>query len=1431
MSHKSILTDSLRDLWITSGIFSSHYLLERLPQAGPKIWPSDKEVLSIYKKIQGLYTKINKQKWNEADTERRFIDKVFTEIGFGYLNQNRIPETERRLVPDYFLYPSQEEADKAIEMSSHNKYRLAISIAESKRWDHNLDQPSSGKGKAPKGRYPHQQIRDYLNESEHIKWGILTNGKEWRLYSKDGRSSKFFEIDLEACLEDLQKFKYFHVLFSPDAFIKDRSGKCLLDNIFDESLRFQEDIEKNLREKVFKCVEWLGHGFLAVEENNLSERDLDLIYHHSLILLYRILFVLNAEARDLLPANPQTKYYKHYGIQRLKDRVSLEKGEFINAKTALYDDLSSLFHLINGSNEKLNKDMNIPRYNGGLFDPERYKFLEEKKVGDDILSEVIYELSYRTENEDLHSIDYKGLGERHLGTVYEGLLEHKFSFDKDKIILKNDKGERKATGAYYTPDYIVKYIVENTLGSIIKEIDGRVKKEYKVIKNDSFATEVLKLNICDPAMGSGHFLVEAVQYLADEIAYHPTTQLKTSKEEADDEVNYWKRKVVESCIYGVDIKELAVELAKLSLWLKTVDKSQPLNFLDHHLRCGNSLIGARINDLNYLPSSKGKQKKSGKQEEQLVLFDKSRFSEDITSVIKGFHAIEEMPSEKLSDIKEKEKTFHKLTAELVRYREIANLWTSLFFGNSLEEKEQVFEELLKDQFRYQMDMFGSETEIAVKKIAKAGLSNQIYSFIVSSLQSSEGATQLPKLSSLLQKSKSISKDKNFFHWELEFPEVFFNEDGSPKENPGFDCVVGNPPYDVLSDLEQGRDTQYEKDFFSHQIVYRPAIGSKLNFYRLFSAISLDLLKSKGMHGFIVPMAVLADKQARPLREFILKKNCLQKVEALPQKDDPTNRVFPEAKLSTCIYILCKQKPSLFKIRIHPGKDILEYSTHLAIMPSQIEEFDKENLSIPSYPTMTVDDFNLALKLNSVSGGTALKQFAQSQQGEVNLTSHSEYMTDEKKGQIILRGAHINRYEFQEEPKQGIPMYLDVKRFLDSHGKDTKAYDHKYTRIGYQRGSAIDNWRRIIATTIEKNNFCSDTINYIVNPREYNLFAILALLNSSLWEWRFRLTSTNNHVNSYEIDSMTMPPISFTTPEKERRERVSEAIRLYQKEIEDIAINADKWQNKEKVEKNEEGRDKKSSAESCKVAERSHRYKFPEKGISGEDSGLGGKVYGVREGAGKYEPSEGTPGEGKDSTRPLDSTRYFETAQGIKTYSEVSEILAVSVAKTIETIIVGAPEDISMTSEWICKLHGEIAGSLFPGWAGRFRDVNVVVGTHTPPPYFEVPIHVRQYCDDLTASLSFAVQKQKIETFAETLAFADWRFQWIHPFKDFNGRIGRILLSALLFKLNLPPAETASVETEQKEKYLKALRDADTGDMSLLTMIWIERLSKAFYEKR
>jgi hypothetical protein len=202
------------------------------------------------------------------------------------------------------------------------------------------------------------------------------------------------------------------------------------------------------------------------------------------------------------------------------------------------------------------------------------------------------------------------------------------------------------------------------------------------------------------------------------------------------------------------------------------------------------------------------------------------------------------------------------------------------------------------------------------------------------------------------------------------------------------------------------------------------------------------------------------------------------------------------------------------------------------------------LSIPCYPGATAADFKLALKLSRVARGSKLGDFASSQQGEVNLTTHREFLSDEIVGPVTLRGANVGRYFINNEPKQGEPKYLRREAFLSAHGKDTKAYDHRFERIGYQRGAAIDNWRRIIATIIAPQNFCSDTVNYIVRPNQLDLYAILALLSSSLWEWRFRLTSTNNHVNAYEIDGMPMPHFACTTPTAKRAALTAKAEKLY-----------------------------------------------------------------------------------------------------------------------------------------------------------------------------------------------------------------------------------------------------------------------------------------------
>ena len=265
-------------------------------------------------------------------------------------------------------------------------------------------------------------------------------------------------------------------------------------------------------------------------------------------------------------------------------------------------------------------------------------------------------------------------------------------------------------------------------------------------------------------MGSGHFLVEATTALADHIVAHPTTHRLHEKSKDEEELAYWRRRVVEACIYGVDLNPLAVELAKLSLWLTCIASDQPLNFLDHHLRCGNSLIGARLDQLGSLPEKKGKR---GATAKQIALNFGPDFKCAVTETIERINQIEQETSSDLSKVKDKERRWaDDILPRLSTYKQVADLWTDTFFGNELDEETYV-----------------SRTK-GILSVAPAG------GQLSGGKKGNGGHRPTAKRPSL--------HPRRFFHWELEFPDVFFQDDGSPKANPGFDAVIGNPPWEKIS---------------------------------------------------------------------------------------------------------------------------------------------------------------------------------------------------------------------------------------------------------------------------------------------------------------------------------------------------------------------------------------------------------------------------------------------------------------------------------------------------------------------------------------------------------------------------------------------------------------------------------------------------------
>ena len=352
--------------------------------------------------------------------------------------------------------------------------------------------------------------------------------------------------------------------------------------------------------------------------------------------------------------------------------------------TTMWHQLEDLFRLIDQGEDSLG----IPSYNGGLFDHDEHEFLTENQVSNRYLAEVIYRIS-TTQNEEGRYVlaDYADLGTRHLGSVYEGLLEHPFrvapeqyaavteygsqiwkpatevtvanaveTVPENGLYVVNDEEERKSAGAYYTPDYVVTYIVEETISPLVENVrQDLIDQGFEPGTQEyigPFFKRITDLKILDPAMGSAHFLTKATGYLAEQVM-EEVRDAETEFSVAFDE-QHVRREIAKECIYGVDVNGMAVELGKLSMWLETLAADQPLAFLDHHFKQGNSLVGSDIEEV----LSFNKEKVTG----QLTLTDvfARMRREALEHVMKLLQDLLAIPNENLEDIKQMEQVCEEI---------------------------------------------------------------------------------------------------------------------------------------------------------------------------------------------------------------------------------------------------------------------------------------------------------------------------------------------------------------------------------------------------------------------------------------------------------------------------------------------------------------------------------------------------------------------------------------------------------------------------------------------------------------------------------------------------------------------------------------------------------------------------------------------------
>lgn len=894
------VADWSEELFNNRALFSDYYLLERLRERSE--WKDDPK--PPYLCLRDLYRDANSRFAGKEEKILRhdLVEPAFAALGLNSREGKRAGSSEPE--PDYQLYST-----------TLKDSPLALCLVYP--WGRSLDGKDYERDTVTADENPGAAVVSLLERGE-APWAVVTNGKVWRLYSQrtHSKATNYYEIDLEEVLaatgsqgDPADAFRYFWLLFRAPAFEPVeilREGKTFSQSFLDQLLSESEDYAKQLGERlkgrVFEQVfPHLASGFLAYarDQNGLvadiSDEILQRVFQGTLTLLYRLLFLLYAESRDLLPVKEVRGYWES-SLKKLKDEIAKAGGTIEDDvpdhlkkayradQYSLYDRLAKLFSVIDRGDASLN----VPVYNGGLFlsqpeagddtpEAEAARFLNSTKVADRFLARAI-DLLARDEDSkrhDLVPIDYKSLGVRHLGSIYEGLLEfkvriateklaavkqkgrevykpfselndrdreraerHKRIVKKGEVYLENDKRERKASGSYYTPDFIVKYIVEHAVGPVLREkfekmrprlreaqkwnrdmtALARSKKEAESkydhgpaveLKWVSLVDELFDIKVLDPAMGSGHFLVEAVDFITDKtldflnsfpwnpVRAHLIDMRETILRQMEDQsinidekrltdVNLLKRQVLKRCIYGVDLNPMAVELAKVSLWLNCFTLGAPLSFLDHHLRCGNSLIGVSVKEVREAIEGKGITVDASDTRSQFSLFG-SRFAGLLLATDLMRH-VGEMSDVTSAQVRQSRDEYGKASSALQPFKRILDIYLSQWFGRGVTQNRKG-----RDKQAPSVQFLKSEeAEDIVNAHGAEELNRRVHGLSASDREIAENALR-------------IATEGCFFHWELEFPEVFYGPRKGSRteieriEDGGFDAVIGNPPYGITLD--------------------------------------------------------------------------------------------------------------------------------------------------------------------------------------------------------------------------------------------------------------------------------------------------------------------------------------------------------------------------------------------------------------------------------------------------------------------------------------------------------------------------------------------------------------------------------------------------------------------------------------------------------
>jgi hypothetical protein len=672
-----------------------------------------------------------------------------------------------------------------------------------------------------------QEWRDTIRAGRvgDAQWGVIFSGRKIRLVDALRTwSRRALEFELATVLRDEHSATALSLVLRAAGMMNGDTLRSLTAR----SEAYGLDVCAALSAGV---VDALTGIFTELEKSPAGRRiDSRATFEQSVTIVYRLLFLLFAESRALVPTWHYV-YREAYTIDALCRRALLQP-----TRKGLWRALQAIGRLAHQGCRA--GDLVLTPFNGRLFSPAHTPLAERASVADAAIAQALISLATTPGRTGRERIAYGDLGVEQLGAVYEDVLEYQPASRREAPRLTRTSLDRKTTASFYTPRSITDFLVRRALHPLVA---GRS------------AEQILNLRILDPAMGSGAFLVAACRFLGAAAERALVDEGALTPEPSSDQQIAVRRLVAQRCLFGVDVNPMAVQLARLSLWLATLAADRPLTFLDHHLVCGDSLIGASFLDLARPPFTSGRPAAKARA---LPLFDLDPTRPMAELVLPTRKRLAVEPDDTPAVVYAKEHALAQLSAEgapLSRWRDAAHLWCAAWFWS---ENGNV-----------------------------ASLSRGVYHDVRSALLGGIAALNESQHQAIVTHARAVADMHRFFHWELEFPEVFFTATGQRSPDAGFDAVLGNPPWDVLR-ADTGDQDARARARLDHRAklrfvrdagVYRCQGSGHANRYQLFLERSVQLVKDGGRLGLIVPAGLATDQGSADLRRALLDETAIDRL--------------------------------------------------------------------------------------------------------------------------------------------------------------------------------------------------------------------------------------------------------------------------------------------------------------------------------------------------------------------------------------------------------------------------------------------------------------------------------------------------------------------------------------------------------------------------